>query len=251
VTTAGNFRRAALSGAPADTPTAAVEQTATAAYRRCVTWSEHHGAVTQAFDEWRLVDADIRRFLQVTGHWMDERYEQTWREVGAQPATDESASQVDAFHAAVDGLDPSDFRWMLGAAALRDAVTAFEVYLEKAGGEVLRAHRKKWDVTPGQSPWWADMVKFYRRALKVEIDAEPVARIRRLRHVLAHQRGELRTADLRARYASADETALWLADVDEPVVLDACDVLGAAVRRFDPVAWTYSWGGQRLPADAV
>jgi hypothetical protein len=211
-------------------------------------WSERDGSVTRAFDEWRLVDADIRRFLQMVGRWTDERYEHLWAEIGARPASDQSDTQEAVFHGEVGGLEPTDFHWMLGAAALRDAVTAFEVYLEQAGSEVLRAHRKAWKVKEGRSPEWRDLVGFYD-ALGVDLRAEPVVRIRQLRHLLAHQRGELRTADLRARYASIDETAGWLADVDEAVVLRHCDSLAAVVREVDPIAWTYSWGRQRLPAD--
>jgi hypothetical protein len=38
-------------------------------------------------------------------------------------------------------MSPSDYTWMLHAAVVRDAVTAFEVYLEKAAKEVTGLSR--------------------------------------------------------------------------------------------------------------
>jgi hypothetical protein len=51
----------------------------------------------------------------------------------------------DIFHERVDGLWPSDFERMLLAAAWKDAVTAYEVYVENSLHEVLQFQRLKYE----------------------------------------------------------------------------------------------------------
>jgi hypothetical protein len=85
---------------------------------------------------------------------MDERYERVWNELGEQPASEDGPALPDLFYRAVDGLEPLDYHWMLQAAVVRDGVSAFAVYLEKVGAEVLRRHGYTWAVQLGRTPVW-------------------------------------------------------------------------------------------------
>lgn len=77
---------------------------------------------------------------------------------------------------------------MLFSGVVKDSVTAFEVYLEKAGGEALKWHnepplkRAKGE----ESPRWPVLVDFYER-LGVAF-SDGVHEVRHLRHLLTHQR---------------------------------------------------------------
>ena len=121
------------------------------------------GTATRAFDEWRMVDSEMRAFLALTTRWMQERYEQIWSELGAQPGTEDGPELPDLFYRAVHGLEPLDYHWMLQAAVVRDAVSAFEVYLDKVGAEVLQRHGHTWKVRLGRTPDWSDITFFLLR----------------------------------------------------------------------------------------
>jgi hypothetical protein len=103
-------------------------------------WDEGLGTVSRAFDEWRLIDQDRRVFLQLSIEFADREYERIWNDIGSSPADPDGPEQPDLFHAAVHGLWPDDYEWMVRAAVLKDAVTSFEVYLEKAARELLAKH---------------------------------------------------------------------------------------------------------------
>lgn len=80
--------------------------------------------------------------------------------------------------------------WMLLAAVLKDGVTAFEVYLEKAVSEV----RMHYGIPEPEAIWhWLQVKGFYQRHFSLTVETEVVRDIRRLGHILTHRRGELRT----------------------------------------------------------
>src|SRR5258708_3473938 len=127
---------------------------------------------------WRVTDCGIPKFLRLTTRWVDERYHHLWDEIGAPPGAAGAPDQPYPVTREVDGLWPEDYHWMLRAAVIRDAVTAFEVYLEKATSEVLRRHGYAWKVKPGQTPRWDELVKFTSGYLDVTVDSDPVRRVR-------------------------------------------------------------------------
>lgn len=211
-------------------------------------WNESSGVVTRAFDRWRITDSDIRKFLALTTRWMDERYQQLWDEIAARPGTDDGPELSDVFSKDVDDLWPEDYHWMLLAATVRDAVTAFEVYLEKATSQVLGRHGYAWKVKPGRTPRWDQLVKFLSGYLGVTVDTDPVRRIRDLRHTLTHMRGELRTREQRDQFGVDDGSGFPSnrAVLTGESVTDMLDELAAVVRTVDAVAWRFSYGGDRL-----
>jgi hypothetical protein len=214
-------------------------------------WNESHGVVTRAFDGWRIIDSDIRRFLTLSTRWMDERYNALWEEIGARPATEYDSDQSDVFHREVGGLWPDDYQWMLQAAVIRDAVTAFEVYLEEVSSEVLHYHGYAWKLKPGHTPRWDQFVKL-TGYMGVTVDTDQVRHVRALRHTLTHMRGELRTQEQRDQFGKEDDSDFpgfpsKRAVLTTESVIDSLDDLAAVVRAVDAAAWRFSYGGDRLP----
>jgi hypothetical protein len=212
-------------------------------------WNESLGVVTRAFERWRFTESDIRRFLTLTTRWMDERYQDLWDEIGAQPGSEDGPDQSDVFDGAVDGLWPEDYYWMLRAAVVRDAVTAFEVYLEKATSEVLRFHGRAWKLKPGRTPRWENLARFTSEYLGVSVDTNPVRCVRALRHTLTHMRGELRTQEQRDQFGVEEDSGFQSnrAVLTAESVIDSLNELATVVRKVDVAAWQFSYGGNRLP----
>jgi hypothetical protein len=172
---------------------------------------------------------------------MDERYEQVWKQLSEQPGSEDGPELPDMFNSAVDGLEPVDYHWMLQAAVVRDAVSAFEVYLEKAGAEVLHRRGCTWKVRLGCSPPWPDVVDFFSRQLGVELETDRVKHVRALRHTLTHRRGELRTPEQRERFGQNRDSDFpsYRAELSVQTVMTALDDLADCARQVDPVVWRF------------
>jgi hypothetical protein len=212
-------------------------------------WDESSGAVTHAFEGWRITDSDIRSFLTLTTRWMGESYKALWEEIGARPGTEDGPEQPDVFYEEAGGLWPEDYEWMLRAAVIRDAVTAFEVYLEKVAGEVPRCHGHEWRLTPGNTPRWGQLRRFTSECLGVSVDTDPIQHVRALRHTLTHLRGELRTQEQRDRFGLEDSSGFpsRRAVLTTASVMDCLDDLAGVVRAVDAAAWRFSYGDDRVP----
>jgi hypothetical protein len=195
-----------------------------------------------------MTDSDMRTFLALTTRWMDERYEQVWNELGAQPGSEDGPELPDLFHRAVDGLEPLDYHWILQAAVVRDAVSAFEVYLEKVAAEVLQRHGYIWQVQPGRTPTWPDTISFFSNQLDIEVNTDRVQHVRGLRHMLTHLRGELRSPQQREQFGRNGDGGLssCRAELSVNAVVSALDDLAEMVRRVDPVAWPFTYGDRHL-----
>ncbi len=212
-----------------------------------MSWDPDAGRVTRAYDEWSLIDRDIRRFLLWTSEVVEREYEERWDALAAAPGDPEGPDLVDVFYSDVGRLLPDDHGWMLRAAAVKDGVTTFEVYLEKAANEVLADHGLAFRLQPGRTPFWSDLIDIYR-LIGVKIDTDEVAGVRELRHVLTHLRGELRTEELRQRLGGGETIPSSAAVLTVEDTISNLDVLSRAVMRVDTVAWKLSWGGQRSDA---
>jgi hypothetical protein len=209
-------------------------------------WDEQAGRVSEAFDDWRPVDADQRTFLHLGLEFARKTYEQIWEEAGGRAADPDGPEQIDILEDRVGGLHEQDYRWMHCGGVLRDAVSNFEVYLEKGREEVSR-HQGEGITIGGRSPWWRELRDFHLRA-GVDIEASDIEEVRRLRDFLVHRRGELRTAEQRAEFApNAGWLAPLYAELDEDKVIDVMDTLGETVRGVDIEVYRYTWGGESLP----
>jgi len=212
-----------------------------------VGWDEMRGSVSQSFDEWKLIDRDQRGFLRLGLELATFEYDRLWKESGEEPYYDGGPEQIDSFEDKADGLHEHDFAWILLSGVLRDAVTNFEVYLEKAREEVLKHHRQRVTV-PERSPDWKELKRFFRR-LGVAIESPEVSLVRELRNFLTHRRGELRTEELRKEFQATHSDVIppWKVELPKERVDEAMDTLATAVRAIDPAVYEYGWGRVRLP----
>ncbi len=211
-------------------------------------WNEDAGRVTRSFSDWYLVDRDQRAFLRKGLAFSKEVYDRIWDELARQPGDPDGPELPDIFHDAIDGLWPHDFEWMHLAGVLKDAVTNFEVYLERAADEILTFQGKHFDERK-KSASWDRLVGFYK-LLGVEIASDPVVEVRELRHILTHRRGELRTEEQRERFADSQEAFMQtVAHLETEVVEGRMDTLAGTVRAIDPTAYDHTWG--RIESSAI
>jgi hypothetical protein len=207
-------------------------------------WQDNWKACTRAFDDWRLVERDIRAYLEFGLNVMSEAYDKIWDEIANEPSNGEGPELPDVFDDRIAGVWPHEFQWMFLSGGLRDAVTAYEVYLEKALEEVLRHNgRSIAGYTKERSLTWKQLIELYEGALGISLDDDEVTHVRTIRHILVHKRGELRTEEQRSQYGSTGSFGLGReVDLELGGVLDHMDVLSSSVNRIDPVAWKASWG---------
>jgi hypothetical protein len=210
-------------------------------------WNEERGRVSRAFDEWKLIDTDQRAFLRLGLEFATKEYDRLWKEAEEEPYYEGGLELPDAFEAMVDGLYQNDFDWMYLAAVLRDALTSFEVYLEKAREEVLR-HQGQAIRIKHEAPYWGPQKRFFRQ-LGIDIETDEVKEVRALRNFLTHRRGEFRTEEQREQYRKGHpgEFLPLAIDLTTKSVVGAMDKLGAAVRQIDATVYEYTWGRQVLP----
>jgi hypothetical protein len=207
-----------------------------------VGWDEKQGRVSRAFDEWWLIERDLRAFLRLGLEFAETEYERLWQECANQPADENSPELIDVFEAKVSNLHQNEFRWMFLAAVLRDTVSSFEVYLEKAREEVLRHHGRPIEVAD-RSPTWKTLERFYGQ-LGTTVRDDAVVSIVNLRDFLAHRRGELRTENQRAEFERSRPGELPPLEVELTAeeVEAAMDTLADAVRSIDYVVYDHTWG---------
>jgi hypothetical protein len=199
------------------------------------------GTITRALDEWIITDRDQRAFMEAsltlaTAHWS-----KISEEVTTMPISDGGPDHADLLFDRLGGLMPDEYEWMLLSGVLKDAVTAYEVYLTNAMDEVLRSQGlQRNDQT--RTPSWEQFDAFYA-ILGLKPRAHGVSHVVRLRNVLTHVRGRLRTKKDRARYGQ-ESSGMFSSDVahlDEKSVTRHMGTLGRAACELDPVLWAYAW----------
>ncbi|MBZ9593560.1 hypothetical protein K7B06_00370 [Streptomyces erythrochromogenes] len=237
-----------------------------------MTWDEAHGTVSRAFDDWRKTDAENRASLKLTAQWSAEAYERQWKQAEDalsevfDPEIHDGDEHVDMFHDAVGGLWPFSHQWMVEASVLKNGVTAFEVYLEKAAQEVIEGWSVTVDGKPGPhllrlktpkgftSPGWKTLVTAHT-VLGSAVETPDVEWARDLRHLLTHQNGELRDDEAveKFRDADAEDTADFPHDahvggrvhLGVERVVGVLDNLASVVRHADVAVHAYVWGAKR------
>lgn len=207
-------------------------------------WCEKAGRVSRAYSDWLLVETDQRSFLRLGLEFSRKSYARIWKEAGEEPWYDDGPEQLEVFEDRVDGLHEADFEWMHLAGVLREAVTGFEVYLEKAREEVL-CHQGRPGEIAERSPHWGILAQFFNR-LGAEVNDAQVEGIRTLRHFLVHRRGELRTTEQRKRFAPKDPQWALNAELSESQILRDMDILAGSVRSCDSYVYDYTWGDETI-----
>lgn len=204
------------------------------------------GSVTRAWEEWHYVDQDQRTWTGQVLSWANEHYTREWDTISKAPGTPDGPDAVDLLFDRLGGLLPHEHEWLTLAATIRDAVSAYEVYLSKAFDEVLNHHdlarRKRF-----KTMRWTELIEI-GEVLGVDVKPAAVRKVAELRNILTHQRGELRREMERSRYGVAQGYTSHTAVLTPEITYAHLDDLGRATRDVDPLAWAYSWGGLRAPA---
>ena len=200
------------------------------------------GKVTWAFDEWRLAERELLAFLRLGLKLSKEGFDRLWDEIGRMPASEDGPERIDLFDEATDGLSPLQFDWLLMNLVVRDAVTLYEVYLEKALHEVAE-YRVGATVVGERSPEWNKLKSIYRSVFKTDPDPVDVRAVTRLRNLLTHRRGELRTDSLRAQYDTKEYgfPDIWIR-LEPETVERHLGTLAASVARIDDAMHGLAWG---------
>ncbi|RUP01033.1 MAG: hypothetical protein EKK34_31275 [Mycobacterium sp.] len=222
--------------------------------------------MSQAFVEWKAICSDIRSYLQFTQTWTVEAHarilEEAKRELADRfdPDSDDPEEYIGDYLNKVGYLWEEDYLWMLRAGALRDVVTAFEVYAEKSALEVL----KRWRLTGPDgaavrmvpfvgrnhtSPSWPTLCLIHD-AFGNRLDTDDVKYVRDLRHLLTHQRGELRTTAQREKFVK--ETGPGKGGPFDPGdipldylrVVQMMDDLASTVQACDRAIWSHTRGNE-------
>lgn len=196
--------------------------------------------------EWQEAEEHLRAFLQLTHRWVTPAFDELWDEIGQRPG-DWDSDQADIFFGETGGLWTGLYDWLLHEMLVRDALSAFEIYLEKAVMEVLSSSRLKWASNDGRSPEWNEIVRFLKDHLSVKVETARIKTIRKVRNILTHQRGELHTKELRTRFGGGGdllpENAIRLSEAD---VIQIFDDLGKMVRKVDQAVTPYVSGTARI-----
>lgn len=205
-------------------------------------WNESAGRVSRSFDDWRLADRECRWFMDLTLRLSRAYFDEVWHEIATGPASEDGDEMVRHFERQVGGSTTLAYEQMVLAAAIKDSATAFEMYVESARVEIMGAHGLS--VAGKAVAWSRELKPFIKATLGVPVPRE-VSDVLRLRHALTHARGELRDEDDRRKFALgilADRVEL-----SEDSVRQATDALASFVRELDPITWSVTWAGERLP----
>lgn len=188
--------------------------------------------LTDAFAEWVMTKKEIEGLLRLGTDWMDAALERHWAEVGQQPS-DGSRELGDVFDQDTHGHSWKFARWVTGA-ALRDGVTALEVYLEKAREETLNhvgltaSHK-----TDKASPKFNELCEFYG-LFGLSVDTKGVTEVRARRNILTHKRGETRRLEDRVlSHSGTDDRMGTILGLSVEGVLADLSTLGDVARQVD------------------
>ncbi|BAX98910.1 hypothetical protein MSTE_03610 [Mycobacteroides stephanolepidis] len=198
-----------------------------------------HGIRSVAGSTWERTQSEIRAFHKFGLLWAESGYDKVWAaaiqrvDENFDPDDHHGDEHVWRFDEQVEGMWPDRFGWMIHAAAIKDAVTAFEVYMEDVLREWL-SHIRIGDgsvrpvvrVTKGrESPNWLVLTRFHAD-LGANISTPSVREIRDLRHLLTHQRGELRSEAAIEKFTRTNAGDRFSRPrVGDPVELHTEDVL--------------------------
>jgi hypothetical protein len=202
--------------------------------------------VTRSYDDWRFGDRELRAFLRVGLELSAEGYEARWNRLSQEPSDGEGPELIDLMEAEVDGLSSLQFDWLLMNIVIRDGVTLYEVFLEKALYEV--AELVGVTVVGERSPSWRQIKGAYAGVFRVDPAPKAVERVIALRDLLTHRRGELRTKALQERYDTAEygfpDLSVRLKPND---VVRHLDTLAKSVARIDQVIFPPASGNGLAP----
>ena len=157
------------------------------------------GWTSHAYRNWLLLHDDIERFAIVGLAMIEDAHERMWSRAESEISSGiwDVGSRYEVHVALVNSIDQS---WMHLSAALKDAVSAYELYLEEAIIEILHVQGVRPLLRPQRLLPWRALRDWYRTHLDAEVGAGGVDQVREARHILTHVRGELRTEAQRKQW---------------------------------------------------
>lgn len=187
---------------------------------------------TDAYRHWERARRDIHGVLLLGTEWFSEALDKRFHEIAATPS-DESDDIVDVLDDETFGASWDYGDW-IRASVLKDAVTAFEVYLEKAREDVLNYIGLTAEhMTDKRTPRFHELESFFAM-FGLRIGSPGVKAVRDRRHILTHRRGELRRAEeARLSHSGQPPTATETLTLTNDGVLDDLSVLDDIVRSID------------------
>jgi hypothetical protein len=206
------------------------------------------GTITRACDDWIWTYNEIRGFLHQTQQWSTDRAEAADARTKGMQFSDDGPDWETVFSSQYGTVMPHQHEYLLLSAVIRDAVSAYEVYLTQALDEVLNRQRSP-RKSPDDTPRWGEFRTFYG-VLGLDPRPEKINVLIRLRDILTHRRGELRTQEHRKLFAATADGPFGstLADLTEHGVIDFMVTLHETVQDLDPVLWAYSSRKLSVPA---
>jgi len=208
---------------------------------------DRDGPASLGWRDWILVYSDIHRFADVGLKMINDAHQRAWDQAAAQPSNEVFWDVGEAYDNLVGGLNSVDHEWMYLAAALKDSVTAFEVYLAALAEEILIVHGLIERLYGKLSPWWKALKRWYRRHLDLDLDSHGVAEIREIRHALAHRRGVLRTEAERKAWGRQEGFGGRTVDLQPDGVRGMMEILAGMVSIVEEAGVPYTrFGGKRF-----
>lgn len=208
---------------------------------------DRDGPASLGWRDWILVYSDIDRFVVVGMEMIRDAHRGAWDEAAAQPASQDFWDVGEAYDHLVGGLNSVDHEWMYLAAALKDSVTAFEVYLAALAEEILVVHGLIEPAYGKLSPWWGPLARWYRRHLDLDLDSHGVREIREIRHILVHRRGVLRTDAERKAWGRQEGFGGRTVDLQLDAVREMTETLARKVSTVEDAGVPYTrFGGKRF-----
>ncbi len=208
---------------------------------------DRDGPASLGWRDWILVYSDIDRFVVVGTEMIRDAHRRAWDQAEAQPVNEDIWDAGEAYDRLVGGLNSVEHEWMYLSAALKDSVTAFEVYLAALAEEILVVHGLIQPPYGRLSPWWGTLKRWYREHLDLDLDSEGVGEIREIRHILAHRRGVLRTEAEREAWGRQEGFGGRTVDLQLDGVREMMETLARMVNIVEGAGVPFTrFGGKRF-----
>lgn len=221
-----------------------------------VEWdADRLGGHTDAFTEWHESWLKLTRFFNFTYSWGISGFQGIWEGLSdtvEKLGLTDFEDEIDVYEYVTNGLYPNEYLWILKSLTLRDAVSIFEVYVEKCLTEQFRQASWSNDKEPdntymvkslrfeGKTPRWCDLIDWWE-ILSIDIETPEIKSIRELRNKLTHQRGELdgeeqSESDIDSIFTNRDwgeEPMFGTEDIPKEKVQNTMNILAQNVERID------------------
>ncbi len=215
----------------------------------CMSWDEARGTVSRAFADWAASDKRIKAFFKASLLFAERGFTDLLKTAGVGERFEADEHPQELVQKIV-GIDPHEFEQSVFSAVLKDAVSAYEVYLEQGLDEVARFHELSLNsVTSTKSLPRHVQIKGFADWFGVDIKNSVVEDARTLRHLLTHRMVRAHTLEEWEKFGDTKESSFYAGIrliLRREQIEGYVDALAAAVRHADKYIWEYGYGGKRV-----